>query len=145
MSIRTSVGSWKFRVLHGLLLALGWLLMAGSWVLVLTSPNALLGTTTLLIVIGVSLVLFPLVTLHWVLHNRRIFLRKGPRLTSANPPLQYNQDWTGREVHGDFPALRQEPVVEVRVDGHRKLFEAAASTPRTQPPSVEGGGHVAVA
>lgn len=113
------------RVAHILVLSLGWLLFFGGWLMVARNPAAQLGAPKLATLIIGSVLAFPLITLLWVRHNVGIYVRKGPRRTSANPALDYKQDWHGLPVTGDWPALQAAPHVIVGIREGTKYFEPA--------------------
>lgn len=124
MAHRSPLGSHWQRLAHILALAAGWLLFFGMWVVVARDPLAWGGIGVLGALIAGSLVVFPLITLWWVTHNLGIYRRKGPRLSSNNPPLDYSRDWYKRPVRADWEQVRSARVVRVSIQGEAKCFEA---------------------
>jgi hypothetical protein len=58
----------------------------------------------------------------WILHNVRIFKRKGPRKGLPASDLDYRQDWAGRPVEADWPSVRAAQVVVVFPTPEAKMF-----------------------
>ena len=77
-----------------------------------------------------ALVLLPVVTLYWVLHNRGIYARKGPRLQVQVFEKAYTHDWTGRPVHAAFDQLRQAPRIIIHSSPDEKHFHVPVSPPQ---------------
>lgn len=111
--------AWQ-KLLHLLLNLLGWVLFVGFWWHVLTTQE--IDPRSILILIVGSLLVLPMVTLIWVLHNRGIHLRKGPRTSVRQVEELYAADWEGRRVHADWPVLKQARVVTISVDETGKHF-----------------------
>lgn len=97
----------------------GWLLFAWLWWLVASQPWQATGLQRL--VVGAA-VLFPVVTLAWIAHNRNIYRRLGPRRGLRVVPLRYEADFFGRAVDADWPALQQAQLVVIDIEGNRKRF-----------------------
>jgi len=121
------------KVLHIVVVVLGWVLFVWSWGRVLLRPALDWRPAAILIVCG--LIFFPLVTSAWVQHCRDIFRRKGPRGTGSHPALKYDADWNGRAVHADWNALQDAPVIVVRTDAKEKRY-----TPAAAPEAARGEG-----
>lgn len=111
--------AWQ-KPLHLGLNLFGWLLFMWFWWHVLTTQEVNPRTVSLLIM-G-SLLVLPFVTLAWVIHNRGIYLRKGPRTTVRQVEEQYDADWEGRVVHADWDALRQARSITISIDDKSKHF-----------------------
>lgn len=119
---RERLAGWLQRLLHVLLLVGGWGLFFYWWYLVAIRDW---DRTLIALVILVTLLVAPAVTLGWVAHNINIFRRKGPRLGAPQVTFDYRSDWNGREVDADWKSLAEEPVVVVSVEGSRKRYAAA--------------------
>ncbi len=123
------LGGWR-RLAHGLAIIAGWVLFFWGWhrVLAATPDFAELR----LLMLGAAIVV-PVVTVSWILHNRGIHRRKGPRRQVAGARLEYRVDFNGREIVADFRALAPARQVHIVVEGTRKLYredaaDAAAGT-----------------
>jgi hypothetical protein len=100
------------RALHAAVLVLGWLAFCAMWAWVLIGP----GAPRLLLWLGLaSLLLFPAVTLVWVAHNVALYRRLGPRRGLRHVAPHYAQDFVGRRVDADWPALRDARRVTIAV------------------------------
>lgn len=122
------------RLVHGLLVVLGWLLFVWSWRRVTAaSPEA--GELGLL-VLG-SLVVVPALTMAWVLHNLGIYRRKGPRRKVAVVQRPYERDFNGRRIEADWAALATARRIVIALDGDTKRFvavEQGAAPVAQEPP-----------
>jgi len=81
------------------------------------------------IAVGLVLILAAVsvsITFAWILHNLRIFRRKGTRQGLPAPALDYRADWTRRPVVADWPAVRAATVVIVSATSERKVFQPGA-------------------
>jgi hypothetical protein len=76
----------------------------------------------LALLIVITLILAPLVTLYWVGHNREIYERKGQRRGTRSVTESYPQDWVGRRVHAQFDSLRQVPLIIINSTSDDKYF-----------------------
>lgn len=103
------------------MLLLGWALFILGWWRVSTRPWDSADLQALFI--GSALV-FPVMTVAWVLHNVGIHRRKGPRRAVPAVNQSYEVDFLGREVQADWPALQQAREVTILVEGDRKRFRA---------------------
>jgi hypothetical protein len=103
-----------------LALIAGWLLFFGFWWHVLTTQS--ISHREIVLLIAGSLILFPLLTLYWVLHNRAIFKVKGPRRQVRVVEEQYSRDWEGRNMVGEWSALRAARSIVVLVDSENKVY-----------------------
>lgn len=124
--------NWRRRLLHALGVAGGWLLFGFLWWLVFSQPWA---TRELTLLVAAALLLFPILTLGWVAHNRAIFRRLGPRRGVREVALRYEHDFNGRRVLADWSALAQARQVEIRIEGSDKRYVAlAAPAPERKQP-----------
>ena len=97
----------------------------------LQQPSHLLANIAWLLVS--ALVLLPVITLYWVLHNRGIYARKGPRRKVMAIETTYARDWLGRPVHAEFGQLRQASLITIHSTADEKFFQAPRNTPPTSP------------
>ena len=111
------------RLSHLLVVVLGWVGFVWLWWLVAARPWE--STYLVWLILG-SLILMPLLTGVWVLHNRSIYQRKGERLAVATADASYAQDWHGRAVQADWQALQHSRHVVVSVDGAHKRYRAGS-------------------
>jgi len=125
----TPLRGWPQRLLHLAALVVGWGLFFWGW-------HDVLGqhwdTTALVWLIVGSLVLLPVMTFAWVLHNVGIHRRKGPRTGLRKVDETYRHDWNGREIAADFAALARANVVVIDVEGKRKVYRAGRVLPMVQ-------------
>lgn len=115
------------RILHALLIALGWLLFAWSWRRV-TADGPAVGELQWLLL--AALLVVPVLTLSWVAHNVGIHRRKGPRRSVPAVDMRYERDFNGRRIEADWPALAAARRIDIVLDGDRKRY-----LDRTQPPA----------
>ncbi|HPO19045.1 MAG TPA: hypothetical protein PLO07_07610 [Rubrivivax sp.] len=116
------------KVAHLLLVVFGWAGFVWMWSLVASRPWDSRGLVWL--IVG-SLVVMPLLTGAWVLHNRALARRKGERRSVASVDMGYEHDWHGRRVHADFGALRASRLVLIQVEGEDKRYHGLrADAPR---------------
>jgi hypothetical protein len=125
----TPLRSWPQRLAHLAALVIGWALFFWGWYDVLGQHW---DTTALIWLIVGSLVLLPLMTIAWVLHNVGIHRRKGPRTGVRKVDETYRHDWNGREIAADFAALAHAGVVVIDVEGKRKVYRAGGALPMVQ-------------
>lgn len=116
------IGGWR-RAAHGLAIVAGWVLFFWGWQRVLVGHPDFEALRVL--VLGAATVV-PVVTVSWILHNRGIHRRKGPRRSVPAATLQYHVDFNGREVVADFSALSAAQEIHITVEGSRKLYHAGA-------------------
>ena len=122
------------RLIHALLIAIGWVLFFGFWWRVLFQQQRDFAVVALLIV--AVAILTPLVTLYWVTHNVGIFRKKGPRKANRSMQYAYARDWSGKPVSADWEIIRVAPriVVDADEDGKYYLIEKAnPAQPESRP------------
>lgn len=107
------------KLLHLLVVVLGWVGFVWLWLLVAARPWE--SQRLMWLIVG-SLVVVPLLTAAWVMHNSSIHRRKGERQAVADADLSYAHDWHGRAVQADWVTLQRSRVVLVSVEGERKIF-----------------------
>lgn len=113
-------------LLHVLLVAAGWIGFVWMWLLVGARPWDAQRLAWL--IVG-ALVLVPLATGVWVVHNRAIFRRKGERRSVPVVDKPYRRDWRGRPVLADWAAMAVSPVVTISVDEDgRKRYRGVESS-----------------
>lgn len=108
---------------HLVVVVAGWCLFGGFWWTVLWQPAHPL--TNIIWLIASALVLLPAVTLYWILHNRGIYARKGPRRKVLVVEAVYANDWAGRPVHAEFGQLRQARLITIHSTAEEKFFQAS--------------------
>jgi hypothetical protein len=118
------------RLFHSLVALAGWALFVYWWIVVLWRGGGRelrFAGIFVLVCLGVIVA----VTGAWVLHNRSISRRKGPRKGLPKVALDYSHDAIGRTVTLEVPpvTLLQAPVVRVTIDGDRKLYQLVRSRP----------------
>lgn len=109
---------WR-RAAHGLAIVAGWVLFLWGWHRVLVGQPDFSDLRVLML--GAAIVV-PVVTVSWILHNRGIHRRKGPRRHVPSATLDYRVDFHGLEVTADFGALVHARRVEIVVDAARKAY-----------------------
>lgn len=107
------------KLAHLVGVVLGWVGFVWMWGLVAARPW---DSQRLLWLIVGSLLIVPLLTVAWVLHNRSLHRRKGERQSVAAADMSYTHDWHGRSVQADWAALRRSRIVLVAVEGERKRY-----------------------
>ncbi len=110
---------WGRRVLHLLAIAAGWMLFFWGWHRVLARGADF--SELRLLMLGAAIVV-PVITVSWILHNRGIHRRKGPRRSVRLMSLEYHTDFNGRAIEGDFAALALARRVDIVVDGACKRY-----------------------
>ncbi len=120
-------------MVHGLAIVAGWLLFFWGWHRVLSGTPDF--SELRLLMIGAAIVV-PVVTLSWILHNRGIHRRKGPRRSVPAATLAYGVDFNGREIVADFRSLARAQRVRIFIDGSRKLYQQdlGGAAYRSHPP-----------
>lgn len=121
MTSPRGIGVWR-RAAHWLAIGAGWVLFFWGWHRVLAGRPDF--DALRLLMLGAATVV-PVVTVSWILHNRGIHRRKGPRRAVPVATLQYRLDFNGREVVADFRALAEAQRVHIAIDGSRKLYHPA--------------------
>ena len=109
------------KLLHLLVVVLGWVGFVWLWWLVAARPWE--SQRLVWLILG-SLILAPLITGLWVLHNRALYKRKGERQAVAAADASYAHDWHGRTVQADWPSLQGARRIVVSVDGEHKRYDA---------------------
>lgn len=132
MTSPRGIGIWR-RAAHGLAIVAGWALFFWGWHRVLAGHPDF--ESLRLLMLGAATVV-PVVTVSWILHNRGIHRRKGPRRTVPVATLQYQVDFNGREVVADFRSLVDAQQVHIAIDGSRKLYRAAQAADPVAPRRV---------
>jgi hypothetical protein len=122
-------------LVHGVAVVAGWVLFFYWWYLVAVRGWA---RTEIAVIIFVTLVVAPAITLWWVFHNLGIFKRKGPRLGVRPVAMEYDRDWNQRTVVADWAALGEAGVIALSVAGDRKLYAAEAGTSEPGRPGPTG-------
>jgi hypothetical protein len=111
-------------VAHALFIVAGWVLFFWGWQRVISRGADF--SELRLLVFG-AMVVVPVVTVSWILHNRGIHRRKGPRRRVPAASLDYRVDFHGREVVADFGMLAGAQRVEIELDGAIKRYRPCAT------------------
>lgn len=116
---------------HAILVVFGWCLFGGFWWIVLQQKSHAFSNIVWLL--GGALVLLPVITLYWVLHNRGIYARKGPRQQVQVVEVSYEKDWAGRPVSANFDQLKQARLITIESSAEEKHFLAPIDMLQQQP------------
>lgn len=108
-------------LVHVALLLLGWWGFCALWWQVFRGHWE---TQALFTVVVGAAIAFPLVTVAWVVHNRRLYRRLGPRRAVPPAALNYARDFNGRDIVADWPALQAARDVQIRLEGNVKRYVA---------------------
>ncbi len=119
---------WR-ALLHALVLVLGWTLFAAGWVVVTRRPNEV---TTLWMLMVAAVLLLPVVTFGWVLHNVGIYKRLGPRRAVRAVAPRYERDFNGRPVRADWKALAGAGYVQIDIDADGAKRYRLPTAPRIE-------------
>lgn len=106
---------------HAILVIFGWCVFGGFWWFILLQPSHPPLSNIVWLLAG-ALVLLPALTLYWVLHNRGIYARKGPRRQVQVVETLYARDWAGRPVRAQFDRLRQSRLITIDSTNEEKRF-----------------------
>lgn len=101
----------------------GWIGFVWMWLLVGRQPW---DSGRLVWLILGTLIVVPLLTFAWVLHNRAIFRRKGERRGASASDFSYATDWHGRTVSADWAQLQRSRFVTVGVNGSVKSYRCGS-------------------
>lgn len=126
---REAVRGWPRRIVHLVAIVFGWFVFFYWWYLVAVQHW---NKTLIALIILVTLLVAPAITVAWVAHNLSLFRRKGPRLGAPRVAMEYLRDWNGREIVADWKALDDQGLIVVSVEGDRKIYAA------TVPPASGG-------
>lgn len=105
---------------HVVLVGIGWCIFCGFWWVILFRQTYDVGNLALLV--AGTVIVAPLMTLYWVMHNRGIYERKGPRQKSHSVPEHYGHDWAGRPVIADFAHLQQSRLIFIQSTADEKRY-----------------------
>lgn len=125
---RPGLPNWPIRLLHVGGVVAGWILFGWFWWTVLYEQP--IAATNLSLLIAGAFLIVPLITLVWVIHNRGIHARKGPRQTNVTIVPTYTRDWTGSTVHADFAHLKTAARILVERSPAGKHFRSPDQEPR---------------
>lgn len=122
-------GPWHV-LWHAIIVAFGWSLFGGLWWLVLLQETYPLAN--LFWLLGGAVVLLPAITLYWVIHNRGIYARKGPRRQVQVAATAYTHDWSGRPVIASFDQLGHARHIVIRGSASEKVFLSGDALPQAE-------------
>lgn len=123
---REALRGWLRRLVHAVAILGGWFLFFYWWYVVAVQHW---NKTLIALIILVTLIVAPTVTIAWVSHNLSLFRRKGPRLGVPKVAMEYARDWNGRAVEADWKSLGDAGLVVVTVEGDRKVYSASSPPP----------------
>lgn len=124
--VRTTSPLWR-RVLHVLIGLMGWALIVWGWYHLgygLGLPLFRFAFAAALGIVSVGLAL----TTIWVVHNFRIFQRKGERKGRRPAALNTQRDALGRQVVIPLQACRGASYVELIYTWDKKIYRPAPAT-----------------
>ena len=121
------------RLLHVVIVIAGWAFFFWGWWRVVTGDPMRPAVISALII--VTVVVAPLLTMYWVLHNRDIYRRKGQRLSGRKAEDAYREDWVGRLVHARFDKLRDSHLIVIRNTPDDKYYMTQADALSTREPA----------
>ncbi len=107
--------------LQPLALAAGWLIFVVLWLDVVTEATAATARLTGLLLTA-TLVLSLTLNLAWIAYSVGIYRRKGARFGIREIGFEAEQDFLGRPLVADWPALKNSALVTVTVQDGSKLF-----------------------
>lgn len=120
---RKPLASLGYRIVHALAICGGWFIYFWLWWRVIFVHEQGLSPLVALFLVSVIIVV-PTITLIWILHNVRIFKRKGLRQGHTIAKDNYVSDWKGRRVMADWPGIKQASSIVISVNGSDKQYEA---------------------
>jgi hypothetical protein len=123
---RDAVRGWPRRLIHIAALIGGWFVFFYWWYVVAVQHW---NKTLIALIILVTLLVAPAITIAWVSHNLNLFRRKGPRLGVPKVAMEYARDWKGREVVADWKGLAEADFMVVTVEGDQKRYSASKLPP----------------
>jgi hypothetical protein len=112
---------WQ-RVLHGIVLLLGWACYL-AFVLYVIMHASLDEIRFLFSFVLICFICIPMLTLFWIKHNRRIFQKKGPRKQFQQVKESYDVDWLNVPVIADWDSLKEAKKISIIVGDNSKRFE----------------------
>ena len=121
--IRQPLASLGHRIVHAVAIFGGWFIYFWLWWRVIYVYDQGLSPLVGLFLFSVIIVV-PTLTLIWILHNVRIFKRKGLRQAHIIAKDNYVSDWKGRRVTADWVDMKQASNIIISVNGNDKQYEA---------------------
>lgn len=129
--MRESLPSLGHRIAHTLAIGGGWFIYFWLWWRVIYVYEQGLSSLMVLFLGGVLIVL-PMITMVWIVHNVRIFKRKGLRRGHAmRMENHYASDWKGRHVIADWIDMKNAMSIEISVSGDNKYYHNLSRSPPT--------------
>ena len=119
---RETLRSFWRRLLHALLLLLGWVVFFGFWWKILRRP---LSVGPLFVVIPLIAIVVPAVTFYWIMHNIHLYRQRDARRSAPVAVEHYDRDWHGRRVVAEWEGLRAAREISIEVVGDVKRYEAS--------------------
>ncbi len=121
--MRQPLASLGHRIVHALAICGGWFIYFWLWWRVIYVYGQGLSPLVALFLFS-TIIVVPTLTLIWILHNVRIFKRKGLRQGRAIVEDNYVSDWKGRRVTADWTDMQQASSIVISVSGGDKQYEA---------------------
>ena len=120
---RQPLASLGFRIVHALAIGGGWFIYFWLWWRVIYVYGQDLSPLVALFLV-ITIIVVPTLTLIWILHNVRIFKRKGMRQGRTTADDSYASDWKGRRVTADWIDMKQASSIVISTSGNDKRYEA---------------------
>ena len=121
---RQPLASLGHRIVHALAICGGWFIYFWLWWRVIYVYGQGLSPLVALFLVG-AIIVVPTITVIWILHNVRIYKRKGMRQHRTTVDDNYDADWKGRHVTADWTGMKQASSIVISVSGNDKQYEAA--------------------
>lgn len=120
---RPPLRPWWRKVIHFIVLLIGWLLYFDFvWYTLFQADTALLSFIGLYIL--ACLILIPTVTAFWLRHNIAIYKRKPHRSELVSCQEKYDYDWDKRQVISEWEKMRVSANITIAIDGNKKFYAA---------------------
>lgn len=119
---RQPLASLGHRIIHALAIGGGWFIYFWLWWRVIYVYGQGLSPLVALFLV-ITIIVVPTITLIWILHNVRIFKRKGMRQGRTTADDSYASDWKGRRVTADWIDMKQASSIVISVSGNDKQYE----------------------
>ncbi len=120
---RQPLASLGHRIVHALAIGGGWFIYFWLWWRVIYVYGQGLSPLVALFLV-ITIIIVPTITLIWILHNVRIFKRKGLRRGRTTTQDNYVSDWKGRRVTADWINMKQASSIVISVRENDKQYEA---------------------
>ena len=119
---RQPLASLGSRIVHALAIGGGWFIYFWLWCRVIYVYGQDLSPLVALFLV-ITIIVVPTLTLIWILHNVRIFKRKGMRQGRTTADDSYASDWKGRQVIANWTDMKQASSIVISVRENDKRYE----------------------